>query len=522
MVVFSDKPASKLRRLAVLLFEEDCKGRIGAVEKRLAFLTSVPPSLRNLTARAIDEELFRGKAGQTVSLVSNDSGGPKRATGAGVGALVLCGLGAESRWRTESLRSAVGLLARRVGRDAGGTVGLVVEGERLAKQLNELGWDVGGHAIAEGWGIGTYRYVAYKTTTPSGTKKSRLQVIGRLTAARSRGIKSGLTRGRVLADGVNFARDLGNAPANEMFPDALARRARAMVREVGGRQSGLSIEVLGEPELTKLKMGALLGVGQGSSRASRMIVLRYRSKTASKKTLALVGKAITFDSGGLSIKPAKGMEEMKFDMCGGGAVLGAMQAIAQLKPRLNVVAVVPSAENMINGSAVRPGDILHSASGKTIEVLNTDAEGRLILADALHYVQRFKPDYTLDFATLTGACVVALGTTVSGIMGNDSKLTRRVFEAGERSGDRVWELPLYQEYIDVMKSQVADLRNSGGRWGGASSAGGFLSNFVGDMKWCHLDIAGTAWTERDAGYFGLGGTGVGVRLTLEFVRDMTA
>jgi leucyl aminopeptidase len=366
-----------------------------------------------------------------------------------------------------------------------------------------------------------YRYLAYKTGDASSGKNSRLQVIGRRTPARARALKAGVSRGHALGEAVNFARDLGNAPANEIFPDALARRARTMVREAGGRGSGLTIQVLGEPELTKLKMGALLGVGQGSSRASRMIVVRYRPKTAAKKTIALVGKAITFDSGGLSIKPAKGMEEMKFDMCGGAAVLGAVQAIARLKPRMNVVAAVPAAENMINGSAVRPGDIVRSASGKTIEVLNTDAEGRLVLADALHYVQRFKPDYTLDFATLTGACVVALGTTVSGLMGNDPALARSIFEAGERSGDRVWELPLYQEYIDSMKSQVADLRNSGGRWGGAISAGGFLSNFVGDMKWCHLDIAGTAWTERDAGYFGLGGTGVGVRLMLELIRALS-
>jgi leucyl aminopeptidase len=234
-----------------------------------------------------------------------------------------------------------------------------------------------------------------------------------------------------------------------------------------------------------------------------------------------VGKAITFDSGGLSIKPAKGMEEMKFDMAGGAAVLGAMKAIAVLKPPVRVIGIVPSTENVIGGSAMRPGDILRSASGKTIEVINTDAEGRLILADALHYALRFQPDYVIDFATLTGACLVALGTQVSGMVTNDKDLGRAVFDAGERSGERVWELPLYEEFIEATKSQVADLRNSAGRNGGAITAAAFLSHFVGKTRWCHLDIAGTAWVERDTGPFAAGATGVGVRLIVELVRGLS-
>jgi leucyl aminopeptidase len=286
------------------------------------------------------------------------------------------------------------------------------------------------------------------------------------------------------------------------------------------RARDLTVRILEQRELKRLGMGGILGVGQGSDRPPRLIVVRYRPRRRPRKIVVLVGKSITFDSGGLSIKPAKGMEEMKYDMSGGAAVLGALQAFSRLKPPVEVIGILPASENVIGGSALRPGDILRSASGKTIEIINTDAEGRLVLADALHYAQRFKPDFLIDLATLTGACLVALGTQVSGMVTNDKELSRKVFEAGERAGERVWELPLYDEFIEATKSQIADLKNSAGRNAGAITAAAFLSHFVGKTKWCHLDIAGTAWSDRESGHLAPGATGMGVRLMVEFVTAL--
>ncbi|HEU5311419.1 MAG TPA: M17 family metallopeptidase, partial [Candidatus Eisenbacteria bacterium] len=287
------------------------------------------------------------------------------------------------------------------------------------------------------------------------------------------------------------------------------------------RAGGLRSTILGKRELARERMGAILGVSQGSDRPPCLIVLEYRPGgwRPSKGTVVLVGKAVTFDSGGLSIKPANRMEEMKYDMSGGAAVLGAMQAISILGAKRRVVGIIPATENVISGSAMRPGDIIRSAAGKTIEVINTDAEGRLILADALHYAKRYEPEYVLDFATLTGACRVALGNQVSGMVTNDRLLGKAVFEAGERCGERVWELPLYDEFVEATRSQVADIKNSTGRNAGAITAAAFLSHFVAGLRWCHLDIAGTAWAEKDSGLFTAGATGVGVRLAVEVVSS---
>jgi leucyl aminopeptidase len=264
-------------------------------------------------------------------------------------------------------------------------------------------------------------------------------------------------------------------------------------------------------------MGALLAVGRGSSQEPRLIVLRH-SRGARSRPYALVGKAVTFDSGGISIKPAQSMEEMKFDKCGGCAVLGAMRGVARLGLRLNVVGVIPSAENLPSATAYRPGDILVAANGKSIEVVNTDAEGRLILADALDYASGLEPAAIVDFATLTGACVVALGKHASGVMGNDPALLREMRAAGERTGDRVWPLPLWPEYGEQMRSDYADIKNSGGRDGGAITAAAFLQAFVRCDSWAHVDIAGTAWRTRPAAEGAVGATGAGVRLALEFLR----
>ena len=265
-------------------------------------------------------------------------------------------------------------------------------------------------------------------------------------------------------------------------------------------------------------MGALIAVNAGSEEPPRFIILEYGAPSEDRDTLVFVGKGITFDSGGISIKPSGGMEEMKHDMSGAAAVIGAMQSIAMLKPPLHVVGLVPATENLPDGKALKPGDIITALSGKTIEVINTDAEGRLVLADALGYAERFSPAAVIDLATLTGACVVALGHAASGMMGNDEPLQERVRKAGETTGERVWPLPIWKDYHDQIKSHIADVKNTGGRWGGALTAGAFLEKFI-ERPWVHLDIAGTAYTESSKSYCPKGATGVGVRLLVQLVRD---
>ena len=267
-------------------------------------------------------------------------------------------------------------------------------------------------------------------------------------------------------------------------------------------------------------MGALLAVGQGSLHPPRLVVMEYRGTGARGKPTALVGKGITFDTGGISLKPGANMELMKHDMAGGAAVLGAMQAAAALKLPVNLVGLVPLAENMPDGRAYKPGDVVTTLSGQTVEINNTDAEGRLVLCDALHYVQRFKPAAIIDLATLTGACVVALGHNATGVMGSDSRLLKAMVQAGEATGERLWELPLWEEYGELMKSDIADLKNAGGPHAGTISAGWFLKQFVGTNKWVHLDIAGAAWEDKGRHYLPKGATGVGVRLLVEYLKTL--
>ncbi|MFN2384630.1 MAG: leucyl aminopeptidase, partial [Gemmatimonadota bacterium] len=325
-------------------------------------------------------------------------------------------------------------------------------------------------------------------------------------------IQRGLERGEKLARAVNYTRDLGNTPPNEMTPARLAERARGLAEE-----HGLTCTVMTVRELKAKKMGGILGVGQGSANDPRLIILRYNGGRGGRAPVALVGKAITFDTGGISIKPSQNMEEMKFDKMGGCAVLGILMAAALLELKVNLLGVIPAAENMPSGTAYRPGDILTSYSGKTIEIINTDAEGRLVLADALTWASEQKPRQIIDLATLTGACVVALGHAASGAFG-DPAMVARLQAAGETTGDRAWPLPLYEDFSNDMKSEIADIKNSGGRWGGASTAAAFLKFFVGDgIPWAHLDIAGTAWVTKPKAYTPYGATGAGVRLVTEFL-----
>lgn len=323
-------------------------------------------------------------------------------------------------------------------------------------------------------------------------------------------IRQGVRVGSAISAGISLAKDLGNLPGNICTPTYLADKAKEV-----GKQNNFGVEVLDEPQMEELGMGALLSVSRGSREPAKLIIMSYRGGAESDRPVALVGKGLTFDAGGISIKPAGAMDEMKFDMCGGAGVIGAMLSIAQLKLPINVIGVVASSENLPDGAANKPGDIVRSMSGTTIEILNTDAEGRLILCDALTYVRRFNPEVVIDAATLTGACVVALGRHPSGLFCNDRGLTDALVSAGAASDDRVWPMPLWDDYQAQLDSNFADVANIGGRDAGAVTAACFLARFTEKMKWAHLDIAGTAWNTGKA----KGATGRPVSLFVQYVLD---
>jgi len=355
----------------------------------------------------------------------------------------------------------------------------------------------------------------FRETKPSAPKPGALKKVTLLHAADvAEAVRAGLTRGAAVAEGVTLARHLGNLPANHCTPSHLASEAR----RIGKAHKHIGVQVLERPALEKLGMGSFLSVTNGSAQPPKFIVLRYDGAAASQAPIVLVGKGITFDTGGISLKPGAGMDEMKFDMGGAASVLGTFQSLALLKPKLNVVGLIPTCENMPSGTATKPGDVVKSMSGQTIEVLNTDAEGRLILCDALTYAERFKPAAVVDIATLTGACVIALGNIHSGLFSADDELAQALLNAGQASLDTAWRMPLDEEYGEALKSNFADLGNVGGREGGAITAAVFLSKFTQAYRWAHLDIAGTAWKSGGA----KGGTGRPVGLLTQFLLDQAA
>jgi len=373
----------------------------------------------------------------------------------------------------------------------------------------EFGGDGYASAVIEGAILGDFEPDRYKT---SDDKKS---IDGFALAAGTPGLDTAVERGRIVGEAQNFTRDLVNQPANRLTPLAMADVARKMAAE-----SGLECEVLDRDEMEKLGMGALLGVAQGSAEPPVMIVLGYRPADARASVhLGLVGKGVTFDTGGISIKPADGMEKMKYDMAGGAAMIGAMRAIAQLRPAIRVSAFVPCVENMPGSRAQRPGDIVTAMNGKTIEVVNTDAEGRLILADALTYARRRGCTHLVDAATLTGAVVVALGHLNAGLFASEDGMRDRVLAASRAEGERMWPLPLEEDYKEYLKSSFADIANVGGRWGGAVTAAIFLKEFAEDTPWTHLDIAGTAWLDESKPYLAKGPTGLPVRTLVRLAMD---
>jgi leucyl aminopeptidase len=371
-------------------------------------------------------------------------------------------------------------------------------------------------AAVEGAILGDFEPDRYKS------EKKNSKQVDRFTVAvpgGSAGLEEALRRGRIVAESQNLARELVNEPANRMTPSLLAERARRMAAE-----QGLDCEVLEQDRMKQLGMGALLGVSMGSSEPPALIVLRYRPAAPpnSSSHLGLIGKGVTFDTGGISIKPAEGMEKMKYDMAGGAAVVGAMRALAQLKPPVPVTALIPAVENMPGSRAQRPGDIVTSLSGKTVEVINTDAEGRLILADALTYARRLGCTHLVDAATLTGAIVVALGHVNVGAFGSDEAFLKKLLAAARAEGEKMWHMPLDDDYKDYLKSAFADMPNVGGRWGGAVTAAMFLKEFANSSPWVHLDIAGTAWLDDTKPYLAKGPSGVAVRTLVNLAMNWHA
>ena len=441
----------------------------------------------------LDETGFEANLGETLSVPTS---GKLKAKAA-----VLVGVGEIDKLTLDGLRRAAAAVARRARKAASVAT-------TLASVAPDLPAADAAQAVAEGMVLGAYQFLEYKHDGKP-TKLSKVSIVGDGGAD----VRAALTRGSVIADAVVWARDLVNQPAQAKPPAEIAADARRLLR---GR--GVTVQVLDVPQLRQQRLGGVLGVGQGSTQTPRFLKLSYAPAGARGKPLALVGKGVVFDSGGLSLKTGAGMETMKCDMSGAAAVIGAMSALRELGVKTPVTGYVPLVENMPSGTAIRPGDVLRIRNGKTVEVLNTDAEGRLILADALSLASEDKPAAVIDLATLTGACVVALGEKIAGLMGNDDDWSSQVQAAADRVGERVWPLPLPTDYRRGIDSSVADIKNVGPREGGALTAGLFLQEFVDGVPWVHLDIAGPAFLGSDDGYLPKGGTGFGVRTLLEFAR----
>ena len=461
---------------------------------------AISSGIEGFDAAVLEASGFEGKAEQ-VHLQPSDGG---------FAGLVGVGPAAEATQAT--IRRAGAVMARSCSRHA-----------RVAVRLPDgtgIGDAAARQALAEGAILGGYRYTAFKSsadgsdTSNGAPKLARVDVVGSTSAA----AKEALQRGAAIAAGVCVARDLSNEPGGSLTAPAFARKAAAIARK-----AGLKSKVWTTAEIKKQRLGGLLGVNRGSSQPPRFVELVYEPEGPPTATLALVGKGITFDAGGLSIKTAQGMMMMKMDMCGAAAVIAAMSVLPAVAAPVRVKGYLPMTDNMLGGDATRPGDVLTIRNGKTIEVLNTDAEGRLILADALSLACEDEPDAIVDLATLTGACMVALGPSIAGLMGSDESLIEQVRAAADRAGERVWHLPLPADYAKQFDSSVADMKNIGGTHGGALTAGLILQQFVADgVPWAHLDIAGPARAESDDGEISKGGTGFGVRTLVELASTLTA
>jgi leucyl aminopeptidase len=473
----------------------------GEKDKNEPRLNPAVPQLQAAAAEVLASGEFTGKAFETALL--------HRPQGLKAKRLLLLGGGKAKNFSSFELRRMAGAAVRSL--KSKGLRGFAFLTPELPSGAAEAA-----RAVVEGAFVGNFDPDTYK----SDRKDQRIDELTVVAAAGDRAaLERALEEGRMIGESQNFTRELVNEPSNRMTPTILAERARRMVEGLG--VPGFSIETYGADKIKELKMGAFWGVAQGSEEPPALLVLRYEPQGAPQKpVLGLVGKGVTFDTGGISIKPSDGMEKMKYDMAGGAAMLGAMRALALLRPKVRVIAVICATENMPSGKAQKPGDIQIAMSGKSIEVINTDAEGRMVLADGLFYARQLGATHLVDAATLTGACVVALGFVNAGIFATDEPMYSTFQRALERAGEKMWRLPLDAEYVELIRSTIADIMNTGGRWGGAITAAMFLKEFVDDTPWIHLDIAGTSWMEENKPWIAKGPSGFAVRSLVEFARLM--
>lgn len=465
-------------------------------------LAAIDQALDGVVSRLLKQGEFKGKDSEITLIHGLGKTAAER--------VVLIGLGQKDKAHRCTVRRTAAEACRYLQRKNINDVALAGLGDDIA----DLGPQDYAQALAEGALLGTYDFRRHITKEAEHGRLDKLTLVaagGDDVAA----MEAGVSQGHIVSEAAMLARDMVNEPGNYMTPTDMANIAKDIAKKYQ-----LELTILDEPEMKKMGMGALLGVAQGSCQPPKLIALRYRGAGGDDIHLALVGKGVTFDSGGISIKPSNKMEEMKDDMAGGASVMAAISAIAQLKPRINVIAVVPAVENLPSGTAIKPGDVLVSMSGKTVEIISTDAEGRLILADALGYVNQLKPQHIVDVATLTGACIVALGVITTGAFGNDQALVDKIIAAGKKSGERVWQMPMFDEYKEQNKSQVADVKNVGDKGAGSITAAQFLAEFAGDAPWVHLDIAGTANSDRERGSLVKGATGVPVRTLVNLALAM--
>jgi leucyl aminopeptidase len=498
---FSFVPGDAVRAGGAMLVIPLLEGELG--DSAPTALVSADKALDGKLRAGAAQEGFKGKADQILTLNTLGQLSAER--------VVLLGLGSRARTTLESLRLAAGRAAKTAQKFKVTELTFVVPDTAPAPEA--------ARAIAEGLLLGVYKFDRYKT---SGKEEKKAPGLGTVRlvlpegVSKSAQLEAAVALGRHVAESTNWARDLVNEPPNVVDPDRLAEAAQEVAKD-----AGLKITVGGRKDIQRLNMGMFLGVAQGSVHEPRLIHLSYvpkNPKDAKRAPLALVGKAITFDSGGLSLKTADSMVDMKTDMAGSAAVLAAMRVVGELKPPFPVQAFVGACENMPSGTAYRPGDILTSRLGKTVEITNTDAEGRLVLGDVLAWACEQKPAAIIDLATLTGACVVALGNYIVGAFSDHDATVEQVLAAAKTAGEEFWRLPVTELQKDALRSEVADMKNSGERWGGAINAALFLKEFVGDTPWVHLDIAGPATSPKERGYFNKGATGVGVRTLVEYVR----
>ena len=469
-------------------------GATGAVDKALG----------GVITQLIEDGEIKGSTGETTLIHTLGKIKPSR--------VLVAGLGTQDKFDVQVVRRVSAEVVRFLRRKGISSAATIAHGAGIGGLDPQLS----GQAIAEGAHLGLYKFGTYLTKNSDSTNEFEHLTVVESDKTRAKAIDAGIQLGSTVAKASITARNMVNEPANHMTPSRMAEAAQKVASD-----QGLKIEIMENAQMKNMGMGAFMGVAQGTDEPAKLIVLRYDGDPESpENNLGLIGKGITFDTGGISLKPPGGMEAMKGDMAGGASVIAAMEIIGQTKPKINVLAVIAATENMPGASAQRPGDVVRAMNGKTIEVINTDAEGRLVLADALCYAREQGITRLVDVATLTGAMVTTLGKACTGVMGNDGQLIHQTINAGKKTGEKFWELPMFDEYKDLIKSDVADMKNSGGRQAGSISAALLLAEFVDGAAWVHLDIAGTSTSDKAAGYLVKGATGVPVRTLAQLATDL--